>query len=176
MAALALSFFIPYFISLLTTRSQVLMKLGHVFSRQTTNDSLAPPRRHVPWISSPIEKRTNKSVRGCETPEVSTISLEAGTINFEMTRRSSEDDAPRFKKHHEASSIELFYDLFFVANLATFTANHEIEDRPCMSRLSSTGIMTHLFVTTANLQKHSTRIVYWIFHPDVVHMAADRFV
>lgn len=35
---------------------------------------------------------------------------------------------PKFRVHHEASSIELFYDLFFVANLATFTSNHPIDD------------------------------------------------
>lgn len=31
-----------------------------------------------------------------------------------------------FHVRHEASLIELFFDLFFVANLATFTAKHEI--------------------------------------------------
>lgn len=31
-----------------------------------------------------------------------------------------------FHVRHEASLIELFFDLFFVANLATFTAVHEI--------------------------------------------------
>jgi hypothetical protein len=31
-----------------------------------------------------------------------------------------------FHVRHEASLVELFFDLFFVANLATFTAKHEI--------------------------------------------------
>jgi low temperature requirement protein LtrA len=31
-----------------------------------------------------------------------------------------------FHVRHEASMLELFFDLFFVANLATFTAYHEI--------------------------------------------------
>jgi low temperature requirement protein LtrA len=31
-----------------------------------------------------------------------------------------------FHVRHEASMIELFFDLFFVANLATFTTYHEI--------------------------------------------------
>jgi hypothetical protein len=34
-----------------------------------------------------------------------------------------------FSQREEASKIELFYDLFFVANLTTFTAVHEINDR-----------------------------------------------
>ncbi|KAJ4368889.1 hypothetical protein N0V83_005971 [Neocucurbitaria cava] len=33
-----------------------------------------------------------------------------------------------FAQRHEANSIELFFDLFFVANLATFTAYHSITD------------------------------------------------
>jgi hypothetical protein len=33
---------------------------------------------------------------------------------------------PKFEHHHEAQPVELFYDLFFVANLTTFTANHNI--------------------------------------------------
>ena len=107
------------------------MKLRHVLSRQNTGESLAPPRKHVPWISSPVEKDRYKAVGGDGTPEDSTVCLNESGLAIEMTRRSSQNDFPRFKKHHEASSIELFYDLFFVANLATFTANHEIEDRAC---------------------------------------------
>lgn len=33
-----------------------------------------------------------------------------------------------FSQRHEADTIELFFDLFFVANLATFTAYHSILD------------------------------------------------
>ncbi|KAL9040346.1 MAG: hypothetical protein Q9214_004519, partial [Letrouitia sp. 1 TL-2023] len=39
------------------------------------------------------------------------------------------DATPAFREREEASSIELFYDLFFVANLTTFTANKPIDDR-----------------------------------------------
>ena len=37
-------------------------------------------------------------------------------------------DEPILKRPHEASTIQLFFDLFFVANLTTFTTNHEIDD------------------------------------------------
>ncbi|KAF2177234.1 hypothetical protein K469DRAFT_603999 [Zopfia rhizophila CBS 207.26] len=33
-----------------------------------------------------------------------------------------------FSQRHEASTIELFFDLFFVANVATFTAYHSVTD------------------------------------------------
>ena len=39
-----------------------------------------------------------------------------------------EDNAeiPIFRKHHEASTLELYYDLYFVANLSIFAADHDI--------------------------------------------------
>lgn len=36
---------------------------------------------------------------------------------------------PAFREREEASSIELFYDLFFVANLTSFTTVHAIDDK-----------------------------------------------
>ena len=39
---------------------------------------------------------------------------------------SHRDVVPVFKPHRESSTIELFYDLFFVANLTVFTKNHDI--------------------------------------------------
>jgi hypothetical protein len=38
-------------------------------------------------------------------------------------------DTPVFHRHAEATTAELFYDLFFVANLTTFTSGLEINDR-----------------------------------------------
>lgn len=35
-------------------------------------------------------------------------------------------ETPEFKRYEEATNLELFYDLFFVANLTTFTNSHEI--------------------------------------------------
>ncbi|CAI7597963.1 unnamed protein product [Penicillium manginii] len=35
---------------------------------------------------------------------------------------------PRLYRHSDATPIELFFDLFFVANLSTFTATHEINN------------------------------------------------
>ena len=39
-----------------------------------------------------------------------------------------EKGEPPLKQAHESSTIQLFYDLFFVANLTTFTSVHEIND------------------------------------------------
>ncbi|OWP04586.1 hypothetical protein B2J93_4865 [Marssonina coronariae] len=41
-------------------------------------------------------------------------------------------ETPEFKRYEEATNIELFYDLFFVANLTTFTDVHEINAVPAL--------------------------------------------
>ncbi|OJD15533.1 hypothetical protein AJ78_04229 [Emergomyces pasteurianus Ep9510] len=38
------------------------------------------------------------------------------------------EEHPRLNHHTDSTSIELFFDLFFVANLSTFTATHEINN------------------------------------------------
>jgi hypothetical protein len=37
-------------------------------------------------------------------------------------------DEPPLRYQTESSTIQLFYDLFFVANLTTFTAKHDVSD------------------------------------------------
>ena len=37
-------------------------------------------------------------------------------------------DEPVLKRPHEAPTIQLFFDLYFVANLTTFSGQHEIHD------------------------------------------------
>jgi len=44
---------------------------------------------------------------------------------------------PLFKQRSEASTIELFFDLFFVANLTVFSLDHEIDDGHSVSLLGS---------------------------------------
>ena len=41
-------------------------------------------------------------------------------------------ETPEFKRYEDATNIELFYDLFFVANLTTFTDVHEINAIPAL--------------------------------------------
>ena len=44
---------------------------------------------------------------------------------------------PPLKRPHESTNIQLFYDLFFVANLTTFTSVHEINDKDSKLRDST---------------------------------------
>ncbi|KAH7392648.1 bacterial low temperature requirement A protein-domain-containing protein [Pyrenochaeta sp. MPI-SDFR-AT-0127] len=47
---------------------------------------------------------------------------------IESPLAGADHDSLVFSQRHEANSVELFFDLFFVANLATFTAYHSITD------------------------------------------------
>lgn len=50
----------------------------------------------------------------------------------------AQDDVPVFRPKEEASTIELFYDLFFVANLTSFTNIHPIADHKGMLTFTPT--------------------------------------
>jgi hypothetical protein len=45
------------------------------------------------------------------------------------TQDESLFDNPQFEHYEATSNIQLFFDLFFVANLTSFTAVHEINSR-----------------------------------------------
>ncbi len=60
-----------------------------------------------------------------------------------------------FSQRHEASSIELFFDLFFVANLATFTAYHSISDLSYL--LAYIGFFGILWATWFQITLHDVR-------------------
>ena len=52
---------------------------------------------------------------------------------------------PPLKRPHESSTVQLFYDLFFVANLTTFTNVHEINDKNTLK--SYIGFFSMLWFT-----------------------------
>lgn len=60
-------------------------------------------------------------------------------------RDGPRNDYPKFEKHHNSTNLELFYDLWFVANLEVFTSVHEVSDRASMA--SYGGYLSMLYVT-----------------------------
>ena len=61
----------------------------------------------------------------------------AATVYVSHSKQQLNSEEPILKTAHESSVIQLFYDLFFVANLTTFTAIHEVTDINSMLRTSS---------------------------------------
>lgn len=90
------------------------------------------------------------------------------------------DDTPAFREKEEASTIELFYDLFFVANLTSFTNVHAIDDRSSKQPLSLDPFSPFFFFLHKKKKKilrklfNSHLIIHWLFCHLVVHLAAGR--
>ena len=84
-------------------------------------------RKRLPWIESPVNEQIFEVLGSDGTP-----SLEKMKSRADSLASISTTGAPiLYKTRHEASTIELFYDLFFVANLATFTTMHQHVDAEC---------------------------------------------
>ncbi|EGD97718.1 hypothetical protein TESG_05119 [Trichophyton tonsurans CBS 112818] len=96
------------------------MRLKNIFRSNHTESNWRKP---LPLIETPVasedelrEKNNHGSHDGTH-PEA----LHPGEADTLSTQ-----DGPVLKKNHEATTMELFYDLFFVATLAIFHATHEI--------------------------------------------------
>ena len=64
---------------------------------------------------------------------------------------------PEFQRHAETTNIELFYDLFFVANLTTSSGIHEINDRNTLT--SYIGFFCVLWFTWCQVSLFDVRFV-----------------
>jgi hypothetical protein len=97
---------------------------SHTFERN-------PPQPH----SYELHDLYRKGYNDTKTPVVVNYSRHTREISTTELPLVSHDeslhDSPAFHRHAEATSIELFYDLFFVANLTTFTNVHEVNDHKC---------------------------------------------
>jgi Bacterial low temperature requirement A protein (LtrA) len=105
------------------------MHFPTALTRQKSSDSLGP-RKTTPWIASPLAQRATGQNAGSEETESHATErvVEFNESQHELHNSHPGVEEPVFREHHESSTVELFFDLFFVANLATFTANHEIVD------------------------------------------------
>lgn len=74
--------------------------------------------RALPLIASPLKHEGQD--KGDKFPE-----RRPSIIVF----NGHDAEPPAFREKEEASSIELFFDLFFVANLTSFTTIHPIDDK-----------------------------------------------
>lgn len=77
------------------------------------------------------------------------------TILIESPLVGADHDTLCFSQRHEANTIELFFDLFFVANLATFTAYHSITDVSYL--LAYVGFFGILWSTWFQITLHDVR-------------------
>ena len=93
----------------------------------------------IPWFASPLAASPPITTAPVATPLLqqsghsSDESLKGGLGGGEdgsleaQQRPRRDDDTPKFREREKALPIELFYDLFFVANLSSFTGVFTID-------------------------------------------------
>ncbi|MCJ1337622.1 hypothetical protein MMC09_002904 [Bachmanniomyces sp. S44760] len=114
-----------------------------------TTFALSHPK-HVPFIASPLISPETQHLNHHGEPTKMASAAISSTDGFEspeLSHNEKDDDPeePKLKRAHESSVIQLFYDLFFVANLTTFTSAHEINSGQTLS--SYLGFFTVLWFT-----------------------------
>ena len=87
--------------------------------------------RALPLIASPLAQHDdNSEVRSHDHGFGNSSILKGEEV---VTVQGTHDKGvPAFREREESSSIELFYDLFFVANLTSFTNIHAIDTTQSM--------------------------------------------
>ena len=79
-------------------------------------------RGYLPLLASPINEDARRALSNRES-DVEKMAIHTSVAESSATTilagdgRTSSGNIVVYKPHHEASSIELFYDLFFVGNL-----------------------------------------------------------
>ena len=96
--------------------------LAHI--RKTSSPGFPPPEPKFIDISGPTHLAAPYNPRQKILEEARNGAY--GSQNAERLDEVQMRETPSFRRYEEATNLELFYDLFFVANLTTFTDTHEI--------------------------------------------------
>jgi len=132
-----------------TTLAIMPFNLGKLMSRSRSSDtvSTAPEagihhtehshaehhaKAPLPFFASPVDPEALKWLE--RRKRASTGLAKSGSVDqFESDTKITESRLANriFRKQHEASSLELFFDLFFVGNLAVFTTKSAHVDLQC---------------------------------------------
>ncbi|KAI0466395.1 hypothetical protein F4859DRAFT_519050 [Xylaria cf. heliscus] len=94
---------------------------GHSSEEEVNPHVIAGKR--LPWFGNPVvyEDKIRSPADSREFDELQEIAYSSQHYNV--------NTVPRFEKHEASSTLEVFYDLWFVANLTIFTTLHTVNDR-----------------------------------------------
>jgi hypothetical protein len=112
-------------------------------------------RRHLPLIASPVHQDLHHALGSTGSFNLEKFKTRPQSIDAVSTTSSGTPII--YKSHHEASTIELFYDLWFVGNLAYFTAMHQHVDAP--SVLNYLKLFTLMWFTWLSTILYDVRFV-----------------
>ncbi|KAI0436803.1 hypothetical protein F4803DRAFT_556628 [Xylaria telfairii] len=96
------------------------------FNHHPSEDEVNPhliAGKTLPWFGNPViyEDKIRPPADPREFDELQEIDYRSQEYNV--------NTVPRFEKHEASSTLEVFYDLWFVANLAIFTTLHTVNDK-----------------------------------------------
>ena len=80
---------------------------------------------HVDFIQSPLASDRDKA-HGHDAHVDHGHDAHHDNTSMDSDEKERDPHMPILKKAHEAPTIQLFFDLYFVANLTTFSAQHDI--------------------------------------------------
>ncbi|MCJ1383840.1 hypothetical protein MMC17_006954 [Xylographa soralifera] len=124
--------------------------------------------KYTPLIKSPL-KQNNRHHRHDGHRKIRSASVDAVHDRVETQQEEQEEEEeeeereielleegePELHRARETSVVQLFYDLFFVANLTTFTSVHEISDTDSLR--SYLGFFVILWATWFQVAKYDVR-------------------
>ena len=109
------------------------------FSNSSASDSKEPSYNYIPWLRSPINERPHGTQTDTSQSQHPPPQGRIGDGDGEGSQRA-EVDIPTFRRHHEANPLELYFDLYFIANLTTFVAHNDIENLESTYTASMYGV------------------------------------
>jgi hypothetical protein len=115
---------------------------------------LEPSHAHASHENHDSNNHTYASAHGSDIEEGKPKAVDPNHVPFENSDCALHDN-PAFHRHAEATTSELFYDLFFVANLTTFTSNLEINDRNSLT--AYIGFFALLWLTWYQVSLYDVR-------------------
>lgn len=90
---------------------------------------------HLSLIETPLASEDHIANGHHSHPEIKSshvteqeITHGSDASDHSVEKRERDPEEPVLKRAHEASTIQLFFDLYFVANLTTFSGQHEIHN------------------------------------------------
>lgn len=101
-------------------------------------------RSRIKWVAVPIEDGdpreeeneiddNSKAEKGENTRKPHSVARRTSNTSLSQGESEGEREKKHLKDRREALPSELFYDLFFVANLNVFTSAHEISTAQSLS-------------------------------------------
>ena len=153
-----------------------------VANHDRTAFSTAHPK-HLPLLTSPVqgEGEAHEQEKSIHRQGELHHTVPNNTRQYNPPGRHGgsprTSDEPVLHHSHESSVIQLFFDLFFVANLTAFTSAHEINNPHGMSSKATvssclTGMDRDVHKT--QLMHHSTWYLYPILLSSLGNMVSSR--